>query len=279
MELPSSIAPGSRYRRRLHVREALRGLWRSRELVFTIAERDIRVRYKQTTLGAIWALLTPVALMLVFSLFLQRVAHFDTSGVPYPLFAYLGLLPWTFFSTAISIGGLSLVANTSLLNKVYCPREVFPLASVVTGVFDMLVAVSALAVLFTLLRFMPRPQSVWIPVIFMVQSAFTTGATLVVSSLLVYLRDLRHAIPILLQLGLLATPVAYGLDVIPIQLQQLYVVLNPLAAVIDSYRSVVLLGTSPDWHLLGPAAISAGLLLVFGYAVFKRLETGFADVA
>ena len=279
MNPSSELIPEVRYRRRLRMRDAIRDVWASRELVFTIAERDIRVRYKQTTLGASWALLTPVALMIVFTLFLQRVARFDTGGVPYPLFSYVGLLPWTFFSTAMSVGGVSLVSNTSLLNKVYCPREVFPIASIVTGVFDMVVAVSALALLFAILRFAPQPQSVWIPVIFAVQLAFTASVTLILSALLVYLRDLRHAVPILLQLGLLVSPVAYGLDVVPPRLQQMYVVLNPLAAVIDAYRSTVLLGRSPNWHLLVPAAMSSFVLLVLGYALFKRLETGFADVA
>lgn len=277
--LPDEPAPELRFRRRLHPLESLRELWRSRELVLTLAERELRARYKQAVLGAAWALLTPLALMTVFALFLQRVAHFDTGGVPYPLFAYLGLLPWTFFSTSVSVGGQSLVSNTSLLNKVYCPREVFPFASVLVAGADMAVSSVVLLVLFVATDFPPKPTMLWVPVPFAVQFGFTVGLTLIVSSGLVYLRDLRHALPIALQLGLFATPVAYGIDVIPAPLRVAYVIVNPLAAAIHSYRRVVLYGQPPDWHLLGPAAVSAVVVLFVGFAVFKRLETHFADVA
>jgi ABC-type polysaccharide/polyol phosphate export permease len=272
-------APELRFRRRIRFPSAMRELWRARELVRTLAEREIRVRYKQTSLGISWAILTPLALMLIFSLFLQRVARFDTSGAPYALFSYVGLIPWTFFSTSLSVGGQSLSSNASLLNRVHCPREVFPLASVTVAALDSMVSIAVFGVLLAITGFMPAPTSVWVPLLLLIQVAFTLGVTLVVSAILVYLRDLRHVLPVLLQLGLFATPVAYGIDVIPEGLRSLYAALNPLGGVIDGYRRAVLFGLAPDWGLVLPAAATSSFVLATGYVLFKRLETGFSDVA
>jgi ABC-type polysaccharide/polyol phosphate export permease len=280
-EMAEQVAPPAeiRFRRRTRPLAAVRDVWRARELVRTLAERELRARYKQAVLGLAWALITPLALMLVFTLFFNRAVEVETGGVPYPLFAYLGLLPWTFFSTSVSQGGQSLIQNIPLLNKVYFPREVFPIASVGVAGLDTLVALLPLGGLFAIYGFVPRATSFWVPVLLLVQVAFTLGMTLIVSAIVVYLRDLRHALPVLLQIGLFATPVAYGIDFVPDSFRTLYVVLNPLGAVIDGYRRTVLRGAAPDWGLVLPAAISAVVLLVTGYLLFKRMETGFADVA
>jgi ABC-2 type transport system permease protein/lipopolysaccharide transport system permease protein len=267
------------YRHKVRVVAAIRELWRARHLVRTLAERDFRVRYKQTVLGVAWAVLTPLALMVVFTVFFQRVAKVDTGGAPYALFAYLGLLPWTFFSTSVAQGGPTLLTNNQLLNKVYCPREVFPLASMTVGGIDSSIAVGMLGVLFVITSYMPKATSVWVPVMLVVQVVFTFAVTLIISASLVYFRDLRHVLPIVLQLGLFATPVAYGMNVVPANLQVPYSILNPLAPVIDGYRRTVLQGLPPDWHLLLPGAASAMVLLAVGYVFFKRLEPGFADYA
>jgi ABC-type polysaccharide/polyol phosphate export permease len=267
------------FRPKLRVLAAVREVWRGRELVRTLAERDFRVRYKQAVLGVAWAVLTPLALMVVFTVFFQRVAKVDTGGAPYALFAYLGLLPWTFFSTSVAQGGQSLVLNNQLLNKVYCPREVFPMASTVVAAIDTTIAVLVLGLLFVVTGFAPKATSLWVPVLLFVQVAFTFGVTLIISAVLVFFRDLRHALPVILQLGLFATPVAYGMNVVPESLQVAYSALNPLAPVIDGYRRTILLGLPPDWRLLAPGAVVAVALLVAGYALFKRMEPGFADYA
>lgn len=267
------------YRRRLGVRTAIGELWDARRLVGVLAEREYRVRYQRTVLGFAWAALTPVLLMVVFTVFLHRVAGVDSSPAPYPLFAYLGLVPWLFFSTSLSQGGQSLVANATLLNKVYCPREVFPLTTVLVAGVDAVLSLCVLAALFGAYRYAPHAEAYWIPALLAVQVAFTLGVTLLVSAVNVYVRDVRHALPILLQVALFATPVAYGLDAVPRALQLPFVLVNPLAAVIDGYRRSVLLGHHPDLVLLGAAACSAIAVLVGGYGVFKRLETGMADVA
>lgn len=268
-----------RYRRRIRLGSALREVWGARELLRTLAERDYRVRYKQAVLGVAWAVLTPLALMAVFTLFFQKVAHVPHGDAPYPLFAYLGLLPWTFLSNSLNQGGLSLVNNVPLLNKVYCPREVFPIGSMVVAGLDTAISLVGLTALMVVYGFAPRGTTVWLPVLLLVQVAWTLGLTLVASIVIVYLRDVRYALPVVLQLGLFATPVAYGLDRIPAHLRVWYVTLNPLAAVIDGYRRTVLFGQDPQWHLLLPAALTAFATLAAGYWLFKRLEAGIADVA
>jgi ABC-type polysaccharide/polyol phosphate export permease len=278
-DIPDAPPPEILFKRRIRLRPSLRELWRHREIVRTLAERDFRVRYKQAVLGAGWAILTPVVLMLVFTVVFKRVAKIDTAPVPYPLYAYLGLLPWTFFSSSLSSGGQSLVTNNSLVSKLYCPREVFPLASVLVSAADAVIATSVLSVLFVGYGFAPKSTSYWVPVLMVVQVAFTAGVTLFVSGVFVYFRDLRQALPMILQLGLLATPVAWPIETIPSAARIPYSIINPLGPVIDGYRRAVLYHRAPQWGLLLPAAVMAVVWLTVGYLLLKRLETRMADVA
>jgi ABC-2 type transport system permease protein/lipopolysaccharide transport system permease protein len=267
------------YKHKVSLRSAIKAFWRYRELVRTLAERDFRSRYKQAVLGAGWALIMPVIMMLVFTLFFKRVARINTGDVPYPLFSYVALVPWTFFSSSMNGGGLSLATNSGLLNKLWCPREVFPLASIAVALVDMVVASSVLIVLFIAYGFLPHATSVWVPVLFLIQLAFTTGLVFAVAGLLVYFRDLRQTLPLMLQLGLFATPVAYGIRSIPKQYRGLYSVVNPLAPVIDGYRQAVLYGKAPDLAYTALAAVTSVIVLVSGYMLLKRLEVRFADLA
>ena len=271
--------PEHRFKRRLGVIRGVVELWKAREMIRTVAERALRARYKQTLLGFGWAIITPLTLMIVFSVFLTRVATINTHGAPYPLFSFLGLVPWTFFVTSVNHAGQSIVSNKTLLTKVYCPREVFPIGSVIVAATDALFAGVVLVLIFVVTGFAPKATSVWVPMLALVQLAFTLGIALLVSAILVYLRDLQYAIPIALQLGLFATPVAWGIEAIPESVRTLYAIANPLGPVIDGYRRTVLAGMGPDWGVVGPAAATSVTLLVVGYALFKRLETHFADVA
>jgi ABC-2 type transport system permease protein/lipopolysaccharide transport system permease protein len=277
--IPDRPPPALRYRQYVHLFSSLKTLWSRRELVWALAERDIRARYKQSNFGFGWALITPVATMVVFAVFLNRVAKFDTGGVPYPLFTYVGLLPWGFFAGSVTSGSLSLVSNMVLLKKVACPREVFPLHSIVVAAVDMLIALVVLVALFIGYGFMPKATSIWVPVILLVQVCFTIGLTLVASAATVYIRDLRQTIPMIVQLGLLATPVAYGVEVIPESIRGIYGFINPMAPVIDGYRRAILLGQNPDWSTFLPAAGTAVVVMILGYMLFKKIETGIADVA
>lgn len=271
--------PEDIYRARVRFGPALRAVWRSRELIRTLTERELRARYKQAALGIVWAIVTPLAMVVAFTLFLNRFARVPTQGVPYPLFAYVGLLPWTFFSSSIATGGGSLLSNSSLLNKVYCPREVFPISSVVVAAVDSAASLFAVGILFLFYGVAPTAHSVWVPVLLAVQVAFTLGLTFIFSSAVVYVRDIRHAMSLILQFGLFVTPVAYGIEMVPGHWRPWYAAANPLAPVIDGYRRTVLLGKAPQWELLGPGALTAFGVLVGGYLLFKRLEGGLADVA
>jgi len=269
------------FKRRISLLEAGSDLWRARELVVTLAERDLRVRYKQAVLGFAWALFTPVMLMLVFTFVFTKFANVHTGGVPYPLFAFIGLIPWTFFSSSLTGGGMSLIANMPIVNKVYCPREVFPIGAMVVAALDATMSILVLVVLFGIEGFAPKPETLYIPIYLPALIAFTLGLTIATSTLLVYLRDLRHVLPLLIQFLLFATPVAYGLSVIAHTQVRilLYSALNPLAPVIDGLRRNVLYGLAPDWQALGVGTCSAFLVLAFGYWLFKRLEGGIADIA
>jgi ABC-type polysaccharide/polyol phosphate export permease len=277
---PGQVPPPEyRFRKKVNVLRALREIWRSRELVRSLAERDIRARYKQTFLGFGWALFTPFLLMLAFTLFFHRVAKINTGSVPYPLFSYLGLLPWTLFATSMNVGGTSLLNNNTLLNKVYCPREVFPIAAVFVGLFDMVMSASLLVVLFVVYGYAPRGEAIFVPVFFVIHLVFTLAATLLVSIVIIYLRDLKNVVPLILQFGIFATPVAYSLAMLPHRLLPYYVALNPLGEAIDGYRRTALYGLAPQWHLVGIAAAGSAAMFAAAYYLFKRLEVGIADLA
>ena len=269
------------FRRRIRLRNALRDVWRFRELIISLAERDYRARYKQAVLGIAWAILTPLMLMVVFTIVFTRIGHADTGGAPYVLFSYLGLVPWTFFSNSVSSGGQSIVSNMPIVNKVSCPREVFPFAAIVVGALDALIASAVLVVLFAVTGYAPRVEMYYAPVLLLLLLVYTLGITLVVSSALVYLRDLRQVLPVAIQLGLFATPIAYGMNVIATSRPTLmaYSLLDPVAPVVDGLRRSVLQGMPPDWALLGMGSIGALVTFVVGYIIFKRLEVGIADIA
>ncbi|MDQ1431293.1 MAG: type transport system permease protein [Actinomycetota bacterium] len=268
-----------RFRRKLAPIRSVREFWHARELLWALTEREFQARYAQTWLGIGWALITPVLLMLVFMLFVNRVVNVDTHGAPYSVFVYLGLLPWTFFSSSVSRGGLVLVLESSVLNKVRCPREVFPVSAITVAGYDFALSVFVLGILFIITGYEPYTTAVWAPLFLVIQVAFCTGVALGLSILVVFIRDIGQAIPLLLQLGLFATPVAYDINAIPHEWQPLYAALNPLVGVIEGYRATILYGLQPPWRLVIPSEISAFVVLVGGYLLFKRLEPGIADVA
>lgn len=278
---PREPRPEIWLRRRVNVLSALRELWEFRGLTLTLAERDLRVRYKQAALGITWAVLGPLVMMVAFSVLFNRFAKVETEGAPYPLFSYLGLLPWTFFSAALSTGGLSLVTNVQLLNKLYCPREVFPIAAILDAAVDALIATCLLALLFPITGFAPKAEVYYVPLLLIVMTMFTVGVTLAASAILVYMRDLRLALPLLVQVGLFVTPVVYGAGSISHAKAFLiaFSAINPLVPVIDGLRSTILNGMAPDWASLGVGALSSMLYLLGGFVLFKRMETGMADIA
>jgi ABC-type polysaccharide/polyol phosphate export permease len=269
------------FRNRRSLRAALRELSSYRELMVSLAERDLRARYKQAALGLAWAVLTPVLLMLAFTLVFTRFTSVNTHGAPYPLFSYLGLLPWSFFAAALSQGGQSLTSNVPLLNKVYFPREIFPLATMLVAAVDTFIAAVVLIPLFPITGYAPKVETFYVPLLLLVLIMVTTGVTLAVSVSLVYMRDLRFAIPLVLQFGIFVTPIAYNSDVVAKTTPELvlYSALNPLVPVIDGLRRSVLYGQPPEWWSLLAGATTATFAMAGGFWLFKRLESGIADVA
>ncbi len=266
------------YRRRIDLASDVRDLWRERTLIRTVAERDLRIRYAQFLLGPVWSLLMPLITVVVFTFLFKRIGHLNTNGIAYPLFAYVGVLAWNLFSSAVSSGSNSLLNNGMILNKLYCPREVFPLAAIVVAIVDTTLSTVALIGLFFLYNTAPTATAIWLPVIFVIELAFVLGVALAFSTVIVYVRDLSQILAGILQAGLFLTPVAYGMDQVPHRYRFAYCAVNPMAAVIDNCRRVVLSGRSPNWNLLAPAAVTSLLVLVGGYVLFRRLEGGIADV-
>ncbi|WP_033220594.1 ABC transporter permease [Kitasatospora phosalacinea] len=277
--VPAGPPPELVFKRRLRPLQVARELWAARELVRALAERDLRARYKQAVLGFAWAVLTPLALCAIFTLVFHRAVKIETGAVPYTLFAYLGLIVWQFFSNTMNQGALSLANNLSLLNKVYCPREVFPLATMLVATVDMVIGVGVLGLMFLVFWTAPAATFLWVLPLLVIQFAFTYGIALILSVAVVYLRDVRHLLPIITQMGVFATPVAYPLAKIPQRLQEIYVGVNPLGAVIEGYRKALLYGDAPDARMTLIAAASSLVFLIGGYLLFKKLETGIADVA
>jgi ABC-2 type transport system permease protein/lipopolysaccharide transport system permease protein len=276
--LPDEPPPELRYRVRFSLLGAARDAWNAREITRSLAERSIRSRYKQAVLGFAWSILTPLVLMFA-AIFISKKIGVAKDGVPLALFSYLGTLPWTFFSNSVSNGSTSIVSNISLINKVPCPREVFPLSGVAQALFDAVLSTLPLIVLFAVNTFMPRPETLWLPVILAVLLAFATGAAILFSVLVVYIRDLRTALPLILQFGFFVTPVVFPFSQLPANTRGIYSVINPLGPTIDALRRTMLEGAAPNFTYLGLGAIGALLYLVGGYVIFKRMEAGIADIA
>jgi ABC-type polysaccharide/polyol phosphate export permease len=221
--------------------------------------------------------------MIAFTVLFTKVTHIRgiPKDVPYVLFSYLGLIPWAFFSSAVSGGSSSLTSQVPLLNKLYCPREVFPLNAMGDACFDALIASTILLILFPIEGFAPKIETLWFPIVLLPLFMASLGVALFTSVVTVYVRDFSQIVPMALQIGLFATPVAYPLDQLIRNptLQLVYSGINPIAPVLDSLRRTVLQGMQPDWPALAIGGASSFLMMTVGYLFFKRLETGLADVA
>lgn len=248
-----------------------------RELLWTLTLREIRVRYTQAALGIAWAVLQPLSLMVVFTIFFSFFLRIPSDGVPYPLFAYVALLPWSFSASALSSAIPSLTNNASLVTKVYFPREVLPLASILAATVDFAVAAVVFLGLFWYYRVGLTLNLLFVPAIFGLQLALTLGIALLFSALNVRYRDVRHALPLVIQIWMFVTPIIYPMSVVPERYRLLYLA-NPMAGIIDSYRKAVLHGAPPDWSALGIGAGVSAALLVFSWRYFRRAEQTFADI-
>lgn len=251
----------------------LRDLWQYRDLLYILTQRDIKVRYKQTILGAAWAIIQPLFTMLIFTIFFGRLAGVASDGVPYPIFAYAGLLPWTFFSNAVTNSGNSLVGNSNLITKVYFPRMVIPIAAVGSGLVDFAIAFTLLVGLMIYYSIGFSLNLLLLPVLVVLSSLLAVGVGMWMSALNVKYRDIRYALPFLVQLWMFASGI---ITPIPENWRWL-LFLNPLAAQIEAYRAAIF-GKPVDWLALGVSAVITAAVLIYSAYNFRRLEKSFADL-
>ena len=253
-----------------------RDLWAYRELLYFLTLRDIKVRYKQTLMGAAWVIIQPLMTMLIFTLIFNRFARLDTKDIPYPLFAYSGLLLWTFFANAVTSGTYSLINNSHLVTKVYFPRVFIPTASVGAGLVDFAIAF----LLLIALAFYFKVQLSWtlalLPLFVLLAAVLALATGILVSALTVKYRDLRHALPFIMQFWMFASPVIYPTSIVPENWRWILLI-NPMTGVIEGFRAA-LTGHEFDWNLILISAVTGVLLLAIAYYVFRALEDTFADV-
>jgi ABC-type polysaccharide/polyol phosphate export permease len=297
------------YHHKVRVIDSARGLWAHREIMYTLAERDFRAQYKQATLGILWAVLSPLATLAIMVVVFQRVKAFPTQGVPYALYAFVGILCWSFFSSSLGSGGNSLLANKALMAKTQFPRECFPLETMLVTALNTVLSWIPLVILFVIFGRAPAVATLWVPLFMLIEVVFAAGVTLAVASLIIQMRDLVQVLPIIISLGIFVTPVIWPFYYIPahyhvagghhvpahmvagqmvaahwvggfyINLQAVYGFFNPLGPVIGSVRTTMLLGHNPSWIPLMAAFVGALVYLGLGYRIFKRFEVNFADIA
>lgn len=254
----------------------LSAIWHHRELLYFLAKRDIKVRYKQTILGGLWAVIQPVFSMIVFSIFFGKLAKIPSDGIPYPVFVYAGLVPWTYFANALSTSGNSLVGNANLITKVYFPRLIVPAAASIAGLLDFFIALSVLAVMMVWYQVMPGLSLLIFPVLVCLTFLCAVGVGLWLSALNVQYRDIRYAIPFLVQLWLFLSPVIYPSSIM--KHRRWLMAFNPMAGVLEAYRASLLGRTPVDWNMLSISTVMIGLVFISGLYYFKRMEKQFADV-
>jgi lipopolysaccharide transport system permease protein len=257
--------------------ESISELWRFRELSYFFAWRDIKVRYRQAAFGAAWAIIQPLLNMVIFSLLFGRVARMNTGGIPYPLFVFSGLLPWTYISGVLGFASVSLVNNDPLLTKVYFPRALLPMGSVLAGLLDFLIGSVLLIGLMLYYHARTGWALLFIPVVVLAMVLLTTGVSMATAALSVKYRDVRYALPFLIQVWMFATPIVYPVTVIPARFRPL-LVLNPCWGIVDSLRACLFQKMPFDFGLMGASLAVSVVVLLIGSYYFHKAEKNFADV-
>jgi lipopolysaccharide transport system permease protein len=255
----------------------LRGLWEYRELIYFLVWRDVKVRYKQTIFGAAWAIFQPFLAMVVFSIFFGRLAGIPSEGVPYPVFAFTALVPWTYFANALTQCSNSLVDQAALISKVYFPRLIVPLAAVLAGLLDFMMAFLVLLGMMLLYGILPTPAMWTLPLFLLLSVGTAFGAGVWLAVLNVEYRDVRYVAPFLVQLWLFCTPIAYPSSLVPEGWRTVYA-LNPMTGVVEGFRWALLNQTQPHGPTLIVSALVVVGLVISGVLVFRRVEDSFADV-
>lgn len=259
------------------MRETLASTWHQWDLVVSFALRDIKARYKQTALGVAWALLQPLSMMVVFTFVFSLFAKVPSDGIPYPIFSYSSLIFWTFFANTVNTGTVSMVANAMLIRKIYFPRETLLTSVVLAACLDLGIACVLFAGMLVYYKISITLTVLWVGPLVLLQILLALAVTALTAMTHVKFRDIGHALPLIIQLWMFASPVAYPVSVIPGWLRPFYM-LNPMAAIIDGYRRAILLGTSPDLVGLAGSVVTTVVLALIAFPAFKRAERTFADV-
>jgi lipopolysaccharide transport system permease protein len=255
----------------------LRGIWDYRELLYFLTWRDIKVRYKQTVLGAAWAIIQPFCTMVVFSLFFGKLARIPSDGVPYPIFSFAALVPWTFFAYGLNQSSNSLVASANLIQKVYFPRLVIPISSVISGVVDFFLAFLVLLGMMLFYGIHPTVNILWLPLLLMLVFVTALGVGLWLAALNVEYRDVRYMVPFIIQFWMFATPIAYPSSLLPEPWRTLYG-LNPMVGVVEGFRWALLGTRTAPGPMIIVSSLAALGILIGGAFYFRRMEKTFADV-
>jgi lipopolysaccharide transport system permease protein len=258
-------------------RQYWKDLWRYRELLYFLAWRDILVRYKQTIVGMTWAVIRPLLTMIVLTIVFGRLAKMPSGGVPYPILVFCGMLPWQFFSTAVSESSNSLIGNSSLISKVYFPRMTIPASSVITSFVDFAVSAGLLVLLMGWYEYIPSARAALLPAFVLLALAAALGMGLWISALMVKYRDFRFVVPFIVQFGLYISPVGFSSEVVPEQWRLIYS-LNPMVGVIDGFRWAILHDASLNLTGFLISVVVVFLLLATGVRYFRQTERTFADV-
>ena len=253
-----------------------REIYQYRELLAFLVWRDIKIRYRQTLLGGLWAVLQPLIAMLILTFIFHRLAGVSSDGPPYPLFAFAGLAPWTFFSTAVSQSSNSLVSNQALISKVYFPRVFIPLGAIGALLLDLSLSLGLLFVLMLYYRWPVSANLLWLPVFILAAVLAASGAGLILSAFNVSFRDVKYAVPFLIQMGIFVTPVIYPIRYIPGH-WRILMGLNPMAGVVLGFR-YALLGSASPWPIMGISLSVSLVIFVVGLLIFRRMERRFADI-
>lgn len=252
-------------------------LWQYRELLYFLIWRDVKVRYKQTALGAAWAIIQPFMTMVVFSLFFGKLGKMPSDGLPYPLFSFAALVPWTFFSHGLSHSALSLVTSSNLIKKVYFPRLAIPISSVLSGIVDFVLAFAVLLLMMAYYGIVPTVNTLFLPLFLLLALVTSLGVGLWFSAMNVQFRDVRYVVPFVVQFWLFATPIAYSSRLLPEPWRTLYGI-NPMVGVVEGFRWSLLGTNTAPGPIIAVSAVAALALLVSGAFYFRRMERTFADV-
>lgn len=255
----------------------LKEIWQHRELLYFLSWRDVKVRYKQTALGAAWAILQPLMTMLVFSLFFGKLGKIPSDGLPYPLFVFAALVPWMFFANGLAQASNSLVQNAAMLKKIYFPRLIIPLSNVAAGAVDFMVAFIVLLGMMLYYGILPTANVIWLPLFLILEIATALGIGLWLAAMNVQFRDIRYLLPFLTQFWLFATPIAYPSSLLGEPWRTVYGV-NPMVGVIEGFRWALLGTRTSPGPIIAVSSLVALLVLVTGAYYFKRMEKTFADV-